>query len=478
MEKPLYLERMIWQGGMGVYISTPELAREVATQGGIGTVSGTLADQVFVRILQNGDPTGDYRRILKAFPFQNIVEPILKKYFVEGGNPKKFKFANQITLKPKESSIALIILANYCMVALAKEGHKNPIAINYLEKLQMPLIYALTGAMLAGVDIVAMGAGIPKQIPDVIDEICIGGVPSYRVNVEDSEAKTHKMSFDIKKFFKCTIVLNRPAFFPIVSSSTLALDLFRRSNGKVDGFIIENYTAGGHNAPPRGKLELWDDGSPKYSNKDIPDYDAIREIGLPFWIAGGYAGIDSLKFALSVGAKGVSLGSIFALCEESGMRNDLKHEAILKLKEGKVETFTDPYASPTGFPFKIVSIPNTMGDTSLMRKRKPNCNLGGLLRPCIKPNGKFGYRCPAEPLDVFISKGGKAESTIGAICLCNGLFNNIEITEKHLPGVITLGSDTDFLNDILKPGCTSYTASDVIMYIMNKSNFEKYRSLG
>ena len=54
----------------------------------------------------------------------------------------------------------------------------------------------------------------------------------------------------------------RPHFLAIVSSATLAASL-ARNGSQVDGFVVENYTAGGHNAPPRGRLVLSDTGEPK-----------------------------------------------------------------------------------------------------------------------------------------------------------------------------------------------------------------------
>jgi len=44
----------IIQGGMGIRISSWNLAREVARQGELGVISGTAMDTIFVRELQNG----------------------------------------------------------------------------------------------------------------------------------------------------------------------------------------------------------------------------------------------------------------------------------------------------------------------------------------------------------------------------------------------------------------------------------------
>lgn len=460
--------RKIWQGGMGVDISNWILARESAMCGGTGTTSSALADQVLVRILQNGDPGGHFRRALSNFPFlRNEVDDIIEKYYVPLGNPVKYKFAKPLSLNSDRESILLVVLANYCNVYLAKEGHSNPIAINIMEKLQLPLMYAVAGAMIAGVDIIAVGAGLPLQIPDVIDAIANGKVASYSVLVEDLKEKVQKVEFDFASFFGCKIRLNKPKFVPIVSVHNLAEILFSRLEGRIDGFIVENWTAGGHNAPPRGKFELTEKGEPKYGERDNPDFEAFRRIGLPFWLAGGYATPEALEYALSVGACGVQLGSIFALCNESGMRPDLRTEVIHRLQTEEVFAFTDPYASPTGFPFKTVNVGGTMGEIALMHLRKSRCDLGALVRPHKKENGEIGYRCPAEPIGNFISKGGKQDSTYGTVCLCNGLLNNTNLTDKKLPAVITLGLNTDFIKRVIKPGATEYSVRDVFDYMLS-----------
>ena len=61
------------------------------------------------------------------------------------------------------------MVSNFVEVFLAREGHKNPVGINFLEKVQMPHLASIYGAMLAGVGYVLMGAGIPLHIPGVLD---------------------------------------------------------------------------------------------------------------------------------------------------------------------------------------------------------------------------------------------------------------------------------------------------------------------
>jgi nitronate monooxygenase len=59
------------------------------------------------------------------------------------------------------SLVELRVVANFVEVFLAREGHDGLVGINYLEKIQIPHLSSIYGAMLAGVDYVLMGAGIP-----------------------------------------------------------------------------------------------------------------------------------------------------------------------------------------------------------------------------------------------------------------------------------------------------------------------------
>ena len=75
------------------------------------------------------------------------------------------------------------IVANFVEVWLAKDGHSNPVGINYLEKIQPPHLVSIYGAMLAGVDYVVMGAGIPMRIPGVLDAFVNHEAATYPLTV-------------------------------------------------------------------------------------------------------------------------------------------------------------------------------------------------------------------------------------------------------------------------------------------------------
>ena len=188
--------------------------------------------------------------------------------------------------------------------SISKEGHDGPISVNYLEKLQIPHIFHLTGAMLAGVDYVTMGAGITLQIPGVLDAVTQGGVLNYRVSVEGGNSPTQTISFNPREFFGENFPreLKRPGFLPIVSTDALAgLMVHKLPAGSVQGFVVELPTAGGHNAPPRGREKVFDDkGQPVYGERDEVNFEKLKNLGIPFWIGGSFASPEGIAKARSL----------------------------------------------------------------------------------------------------------------------------------------------------------------------------------
>src|ERR1039457_2583018 len=118
--------------------------------------------------------------------------------------------------------------------------------------------------------------------------------------------------------------LERPRFLAIVSSNSLATTMLRRANGRVDGFILETQIAGGHNAPPRGKLQLSATGEPIYGERDQVKIEDLRALGVPFWLAGGYGSPEKLREALELGAAGIQVGTAFSVRDGSGLVSALE----------------------------------------------------------------------------------------------------------------------------------------------------------
>src|SRR6266699_2379707 len=179
----------IIQGGMGAGVSHWKLARAVSRLGQLGVVSGTAIDQIFVRRLQDGDPGGHMGRGLERFPFRKMAERIWETYYVPGGKAEDqpYKSLPKHSMDNSRALIELSIVANFVEISLAREGHDHPVGINYLEKIQIPHLPSLYGAMLAGVAYVLMGAGIPLKIPGVLDQLANHEPATYTLQVTGAQ---------------------------------------------------------------------------------------------------------------------------------------------------------------------------------------------------------------------------------------------------------------------------------------------------
>jgi nitronate monooxygenase len=463
---------MIIQGGMGIGVSNWTLARAVSLRGQLGVVSGTCIDTVLVRRLQDGDPGGHMRRAIESFPLPEVSAAVLKRYFLPDGRPEGTPYALlsmwQQTVSRTREQIA--ILASYVEVHLAKEGHDGPIGINLLTKVQMPNLATLYGAMLAGVDYVLMGAGIPKDIPGVLDAFAEHAPASIRFDVEGLERGARAdLTFNPGDHMPAgSPPLPRPKFLPIVSSHSLASMLAKKANGRVDGFIIEGPTAGGHNAPPRGRAGQTE-GDPVYGPRDEADLAEMRALGLPFWLAGGAGSPEQLRHALDEGAAGIQVGTLFAYTEESGLDDSIRRQVRRAVCAGSIDVKTDGRASPTGFPFKVVNLQGTNAFQAEYEKRKRVCDLGYLRTAYQRPDGRISYRCPAEPVGTYVKKDGADEDTVGRKCLCNALMANIGHAQEREDGperaLLTSG---DCLSS-MPPFAAQphgYSADDVIDYLL------------
>ncbi len=461
----------IIQGGMGVAVSSWRLANAVSAHGQLGVVSGTALDVVLCRRLQNGDPGGHLHAAMSQFPIPEVAERIWDRYFIPGGIGTNVPYKSKPihSLRPPKLLEELMLVASFVEVWLARRGHSGPVGMNLLEKIQLPTLPTLYGAMLAGVQVILMGAGIPRAIPGLLRNLARGERAEQRLDVLGGEAK---ICFDPKKF-GFGEPLPQPKFFGIVASASLAQLLAKKCDPGADGFVVEGPSAGGHNAPPRGSLVLSERGEPVYSDRDLVDLEKLRELGLPFWMAGSYGSNRGLQEAIALGAQGVQVGTAFAFCDESGFDPDLKSEVLRRCASNQMGVFTDPKASPTGFPFKVASVQGSLSDASVAAARNRVCDLG-FLRQCYQgTDGKIGFRCPAEPVEDYVRKGGDPADCEGRVCVCNGLLAAIGLGQQRRdfrePALVTAGDDLAHLKRFLGPSKTTYTAADVIDSLLGDS---------
>jgi len=536
------------QGGMGAYVSNWRMAKTVAMERpGItaGTVSGTGLDVVYVRLLQLGDPGGHVRRALAAFDAQfgiAIGHKISDRYFIAGGKSPTARFKNApkqvvaggdrksldrksleqevagrgetedgrremenrvglpssvyglplageladpVALALDEEIVELLIATAFAEVWLAKEGHAGNIFINFLHKIELPLIYAIYGAMLAGVDGIIVGAGNPDGLPAVCSRLANHEAVTHDLSVLYREAgEVFYIPFDPRRVADGKLAqhpLRRPAFLAIVSLDNLVKALAQSPSGAPDGFIIEHHTAGGHNAGPQGPLKKDGKGQPIYGAEDEPDLQAICQVGLPFWLAGGYGSHEKLQQALAAGATGVQVGTVFALTEESGIKSTYRSAILNELKKGTDDAALvhTTLVSPTGFPFKVVQLSGTLADEAVYAVRRRVCDLGllqqrGLSKAAADGTRQLFHRCPAAPVEDFVNKRGLQRNTEDRRCLCNGLLScvglgqvgkqNGELLEE--PAIVTLGNHLDGIRRLSRHGQTPYWVRDVVNDIL------------
>ena len=502
------------QGGMGVHVSNWRLANAVARARpgtAAGTVSGTALDVVYVRLLQLGDPGGHARRAFQAFDQQfgiTIGKKILDRFYIEGGKAPEARFRSApmhivhaangdrhlplpggapapVTLCLDEDLVELLIVTAFAEVWLAKEGHDGVVCINFLHKIELPLIYAMYGAMLAGVAGVIVGAGNPEGLPAICSRLAHHEAVTREVPVlyrENGEEFT--LAFDPRSVAGGRLAvteLTRPVFLAIASLEELVMALAGSDSEAPDGFIIEHHTAGGHNANPVGPMRRDELGQPIYGELDEPDLAIIRQSGHPFWLAGGYGSSAGLQKAMAVGACGVQAGSIFALCEESGMKAEYRTAILGELKRGvdDAELVRTTLFSPTGFSFKVVQLAGTLSEPDVYANRRRVCDLGllqqiGLSKPDETGERSLFQRCAAGPVESYVGKRGLARNTEERHCLCNGLLACVglgQVKEQHgelvdEPAIVTLGNRLDGVRRLSRNGQFHYWAGDVVADIL------------
>ena len=167
----------------------------------------------------------------------------------------------------------------------------------------------------------------------------------------------------------------------------------------------------------------------------------------------------------------MQVGTLFALCDESGLDVAIRLEMLSQMGAGRLNVRTDPLASPTGFPFKVVSLPETMSDADTYADRPRLCDLSYLRVPFEKEPGSLGYRCSAEPVNTYVRKGGDIADTVGRKCICNGLTAGVGLGQTRRDGyseapIVTLGQDLDGVNQMLSKLPDGWTAAQAVGHLL------------
>ncbi|MGG7603138.1 nitronate monooxygenase [Massilia sp. BKSP1R2A-1] len=305
-------------GGMGVDISTSELALEAARLGGIGHISDAMV--------------------------QDVSDRKFDTTFVKD-KTKLYKFnINNMNKAVVQFDLDRLAEATRLHVGSTMEAKKGDglIFVNCMEKLTMnapkeTLRTRLSAAMDAGIDGITMSAGL------------------------------HLGSFELIKDHPRF----RATFLGIIVSSVRALQLFlkkvSRLNRLPDYIIVEGPLAGGH-------LGFGIDDWKQYDLHTIMDeiHVFMREqnLDIPVIAAGGiFTGSDAVGF-LEKGAGGVQVATRFTVTHECGMPDNVKQEYFRASEEDIIVNGV----SPTGYPMRMLKSTPAIGSGI-----RPGCESYGYL---------------------------------------------------------------------------------------------------
>ncbi|WP_305821771.1 nitronate monooxygenase [Massilia brevitalea] len=304
-------------GGMGVDISTSELALEAARLGGIGHISDAMVQDVSDRKFDTTfvkDKTKLYK-----FNINNMDKAVV-----------------QFDLERLAEATRLHVGATMA----AKKGD-GLIFVNVMEKLTMnapkeTLRTRLASALDAGIDGITMSAGL------------------------------HLGSFDLIKDHPRF----REAKLGIIVSSVRALQLFLRKVAKLnrppDFIIVEGPLAGGH----LGFGFDWKEYDLHTIIDEILAYMRAENIDIPLIAAGGvFTGSDAVRF-LEKGVGGVQVATRFTVTHECGMPDSVKQEYYRASEEDIIVNGI----SPTGYPMRMLKSTPAIGSGI-----RPGCESYGYL---------------------------------------------------------------------------------------------------
>lgn len=304
-------------GGMGVDISTADLALEVARLGGVGHISDAMIKTVTDRRYNT-----------------KFVKEKLALYKYNAGNEDK---------SPVKFDLGKIAEATRLHVAGAMERKRGDglIFVNCMEKLTMnapkeTLKVRMTAALDAGIDGITLAAGL------------------------------HLGSFalleDHPRF--------RDAKLGIIVSSVRALQLFlkkvARTNRLPDYVVVEGPLAGGH----LGFGMDWAHYDLATIVAEVMQFLKNEHLDIPVIPAGGiFTGTDAAQF-LEAGAAAVQVATRFTVAEECGLPDKVKQE-YFRATEDDIEV---NQISPTGYPMRMLKGSPAIGDGI-----RPNCEAYGYL---------------------------------------------------------------------------------------------------
>lgn len=166
------------------------------------------------------------------------------------------------------------------------------------------------------------------------------------------------------------------------------------------------------------------------------------------------------------------------MASESGLLPSLKRRLLGELSAGTLVVRNDPRASPTGFPFKVAELSDTLSAGDKYAERERICDLGYLRSPVEKDDGSISYRCASEPVHMFTRKGGDEADTVGRKCLCNALMANIGLGQLRRSGyveqpAVTLGQELEGSRRLIELHPGGWTARQAVDWLLSAEPTER-----
>ena len=304
-------------GGMGVDISTAELALETARLGGIGHISDAMVPDVSDRRYDTSF-VKDKTRFYKA-NIDNSDKSIIK--FDLGVLAEATRRHVEATMQAKGSEGLIFV---NCMEKLTMNGPRETLQVR------------MASALDAGIDGITLSAGL------------------------------HLGSFGL--------IADHPRFrdakLGIIVSSVRALQLFLRKNARLerkpDYVIVEGPLAGGH----LGFGMDWAQYDLATIIAEVIKYVKDEQLDIPVIAAGGiFTGSDAVQF-LEMGSAAVQVATRFTVANECGLPADVKQD-YFKASEADIVVNT---ISPTGYPMRMLK-----GSPAIGSGIRPGCESYGYL---------------------------------------------------------------------------------------------------
>src|SRR5574343_431334 len=307
----------IMVGGMGVDISTADLALETARLGGVGHISDAMINTVADRRYD----TKHVKEKLALYKYNVLNEDKSPVKFDLGRLEEATRLHVEATMRRKQGDGLVFI---NCMEKLTMNAPKETLKVR------------MTAAMDAGIEGITLAAGL------------------------------HLGSF--------ALIEDHPRFrdvqLGIIVSSVRALQLFlkksARTNRLPDYIVVEGPLAGGH----LGFGMDWAQYDLATIVAEVLQYLRDENLNIPVLPAGGiFTGSDAAGF-LEMGAAGVQVATRFTVTSECGLPDDAKQE-YFKANEEDIEV---NQISPTGYPMRMIKSSPGIGDGI-----RPNCEAYGYL---------------------------------------------------------------------------------------------------